>query len=176
MTAFHIRRYEPRDADAVWDLHVRALSAAGAYDEEFAHLDADLRRIESAYLEAGGEFLVGEYEDEDELVAMGAFQPHDEAGDTAVLRRMRVSPDHHRRGFGTAILRELEARARDDGFERVVLDTTPRQEAAVAFYETHGYDLWRRETVEMGGEDAGSGDAGGKKELEMLFYEKWLEV
>ncbi|MCU4743178.1 GNAT family N-acetyltransferase [Halobacteria archaeon AArc-m2/3/4] len=174
MAPLRIRRYEPRDEDAVWDLHVRALSAAGAYDEEFAHLDADLRRVEAAYLdlEAGGEFLVGEYDGA--LVAMGGFQPSDERDETAVLRRMRVAPDHHRRGFGTAILEALEARARDDGFERIVLDTTARQAAAVAFYESHGYELWRRDTLEMGDESDGE-EAENSETLEMLFYEKRLE-
>ena len=46
----------------MWDLHERALRDVGAYDEEYAHLDADLRNVESEYLDAGGEFLVGEVE------------------------------------------------------------------------------------------------------------------
>ena len=60
VTDLDIRTYEPRDADAVWSLHERALREAGAFDPELTHLDADLKRIESAYLGAGGTFLVGE--------------------------------------------------------------------------------------------------------------------
>jgi ribosomal protein S18 acetylase RimI-like enzyme len=169
MPDLHIRRYDPADADAVWALHVRALSHAGAYDEEFAHLDADLRAIEEAYFDVGGAFLVGEYDGE--LVAMGGFQPVSAAGtlaeihaqlahgDAAALRRMRVDPDHHRRGFGSAILEALEARARDRGFDSLTLDTTPVQEAAIAFYESHGYERRRTETF------AGH---------EVLFYAKAL--
>ncbi len=161
LSELEIRRYEPRDAETVWDLHVRALGDAGAYDEEYAHLDADLRRVEATFLESGGEFLVGEVDGD--VVAMGALQPasavdHHESGtSTGVVRRMRVDPDHQRRGYGTAILDRLEERAVELGFERLVLDTTPRQSAAIAFYERHGYRETRRE-------DAGP--------VEMIYYVK----
>lgn len=160
-----VRQYEPRDADAVWDLHGRALRDAGAFDPELTHLDEDLQQIERVYLASGGEFLVGERDGE--LVAMGAFRPltaseHDTAlpldhgqvvddpRTAAVLKRMRVDPDHYREGFGTRILAELEGRARDSGFGTLVLDTTPTQDAAVAFYEAHGYERAARVETEYG--------------------------
>lgn len=157
VTALRLRRYESDDADAIWDLHVRALDDVGAYDEEFVHLDADLRAIEEDYLESGGEFLVGEVDDE--LVAMGAFQPHDDREATVVIRRMRVDPAYQRRGFATQLLDELERRARYRGFERAILDTTPRQRAAIALYESRGYREVRRETV---------------RGHELVFYERSL--
>lgn len=199
-----IRRYEPDDADAVWNLHERALRDAGAYDEEYAHLDADLRDVERAFLESGGEFVVGERDGEvgasdasetsrrsgesevfdldsngrsprerpaganreaGEIVAMGALQPAEEVdhhaggASTGVVRRMRVDPAAQRRGYGTAVLERLEARARELGFERLVLDTTERQTPAMAFYEHHGYEEVRRESRPV---------------VEMVFYEKSL--
>jgi len=163
MSELSIRQYEPGDGDAVWALHERALRDAGAYDEEYAHLDRDLRTVESAYLDAGGEFLVGEIDGK--VVAMGAVQPtsevdhHETDPDAAVVRRMRVDPAHQRRGYGSRILRELEARAPDLGFERLVLDTTPRQEAAIALYESFGYAERRREST---------------PHAEMIYYAKEL--
>jgi len=163
MSDLTIRRYEPTDADAVWDLHERVLRDIDAYDEAYAHLDADLRTVEDAYLDRGGEFLVGGRDGT--LVAMGATQPtaavdhHETDPDAAVVRRMRVAPDHQRRGYGTAILRELEARAAGSGVERLVLDTTPDQKNAVALYESFGYTETRREAAPAG---------------EMIFYEKDL--
>jgi len=165
MTDLIVRQYEPRDADAVWNLHERALREAGAFDPDLAHLDADLRRIEDVYLDPGGEFLVGEVDSE--IVAMGAFRPlgasdHDATlpldhaavverpASGAVLKRMRVDPDHYREGFGTVILDELEDSARAQGIETLVLDTTPTQDTAVAFYEDSGYERARRDETDHG--------------------------
>lgn len=166
MTAPSIRPYEPTDADAVWSLHERALRDAGAFDPELTHLDADLRRIEEAYTDVGGTFLVGEADDA--IRAMGAVRPlsappiHDESfleaghaahvddpDHAAALKRMRVDPEYYRQGFGSALLAELEAWARDR-FDSLVLDTTTTQGAAVAFYETHDYRRVDRETTDHG--------------------------
>lgn len=163
MSDLTLRRYEPGDAEAVWDLHERALRAAGAYHEEFAYRDADVRNVEEEYLEPGGEFVVGERDGE--VVAMGALQPasevayHDGGAATAVVRRMRVEPTLQRRGYGTQVLAYLEERAADLGFERLVLDATDEQAAAMAFYERHGYEETDRESIPVG---------------EMVFYEKVL--
>lgn len=156
MDDFHLRRYELGDADAVWDIHERARRDVGAYHEEYVHLSADLRQIPEVSLDAGGEFLVGELGAT--VVAMGALQPvgdvdhHDGSDGTGVVRRMRVDPDHQRRGYDSTILDALEARAVDLGFDRLVLDTTPRQEAARALYEGFGYrevERWPTQIGEM---------------------------
>ena len=147
MAPLTLRRYEPTDADAVWTLHERALRDAGGYDEAFAHRDADLRQIQVRYLDAGGEFLVGEHAGD--IVAMGAFQPHETDDDAVVIRRMRVAPAYQRSGYGTRVLNDLEARARKRGFDRAELDTTPVQAAAIAFYEHHGYERVGREYYEQ---------------------------
>jgi len=163
VTDLTIRRYEPRDADGVWDLHERSLRDVGRFDPEFAHLDADLRSIPETYLDAGGAFLVGQVAGE--IVAMGALQPsaavdfHDTDPDTGVVRRMRVAPDEQRQGYGAAILTALEARAPELGFDRLVLDTMHDQTAAQGLYEPFGYE-------EVG---RGSTPAG-----EMLVYAKLL--
>jgi GNAT superfamily N-acetyltransferase len=177
MSRLHVRQYEPPDADAVWDLHERALRDVGAFDEEYTHLDADLRRIPETYLDAGGAFLVGELDpardpgdaptagSTAEIVAIGGLQPatavdhHKHGPETGVVRRMRVDPDHQRQGYGSTILTELESRATDLGFSRLVLDTTSRQTAATVLYESFGYEETRRETTPAG---------------EMVFYEKRL--
>jgi GNAT superfamily N-acetyltransferase len=52
---------------------------------------------------------------------------------------MRVHPDVWRRGFGSAMLERLEARARDLGCRTLELCTTARQRAARRFYESRGY-------------------------------------
>lgn len=163
VTDLTIRRYEPADTDAVWDLHERALRSVGRFDPEYAHLDADLRSIPDEYLDAGGEFLVGEVDAD--LVAMGAVQPlsavdhHETDPDTGVVRRMRVDPDVQRHGYGSQMLGRLESRAADLGFERLALDTMHDQTAAIGLYESFGYVEQRRESTPAG---------------EMHFYAKAL--
>lgn len=116
-------------------------------------LDADLDAIEETYLEAGGEFLVGEVAGE--IVAMGAFEPVDE--ETVEITRMRVDPAHQRRGYGQRVLDALEAEARDRGYTAFELDTLARQDAARALYEANGYRETDRLTI---------------GEYEVLFYRK----
>jgi len=170
-----VRRFEQRDADRVRELHVAAMREFDAFSPDDS-LDADLRDVETAYLDGaggggGGEFFVGERDGR--VVAMGAFRPAegyitafvDGLGDQpAEVKRMRVDPDHQRSGFGQRIYDELEARARDRGFTEFVLDTTPEQTAARRFYEANGFEEGARETVEPAG-----------TAFELVCYRKRLE-
>ena len=164
MADLTLRQYTPDDAAAVWDLHERALREAGAYDDEYAHLDADLQNVAAEYLDTGGEFLVGERDGE--LVAMGALQPsrvvdhHETRNGTAVVRRVRVDPEYHRQGYGSKVLERLQERARGLDFDRLVLDTTSEQEAAIGLFEAYNFEEVERLETEEG--------------LEVRFYEKWL--
>lgn len=51
---------------------------------------------------------------------------------------MRVDPEYQGRGYGRRLLEALEARARERGVDRIVLETNERLEAARALYETRG--------------------------------------
>ncbi|GAB7093511.1 hypothetical protein JCM30237_06630 [Halolamina litorea] len=142
-----IRRFERVDRDAVDDVVESALRSADAYFEDVPALeDGD---IIAEYVDAGGAFLVGERNDVEasEIVATAAFRPPtgvaavfvDDDGSTAEVKRMHVHPDHHREGVGQRMYDELEARAREIGYDRLVLSTTGRQTAAHAFYESNGF-------------------------------------
>lgn len=185
-TDLTLRPYDARDAAAVWTLHEWALSDAGTDPADVPGTD-DLRRVESAYLDAGGAFLVGvvpadtspsESETEDSvdrrppetfdgwLAAMGGFVPTESGraeersvGDAVELHRMRVAPTHQRRGYGRAVLHALEAAARDAGVDLVLATTATRQRAAVEFYPSEGYR-------EVGRSTAG--------EYELVHFEKEL--
>ena len=135
-------------------LHQLALGKVGAYIEDPV-LDADLQSPGDYYTNWGGEFWVGELEGE--IVAMGAFKLHitgesdHNGGESrlrqAELKRMRVRPDIQGRGVGSALLRLLESRAKQQDYSALVLDTvvgTPAQQ----FYERHGYRETRRQQAE----------------------------
>jgi len=94
------------------------------------------------------------------VVAMGALKRL--SAHEAEITRMRVHPEHQRRGHGRAILTALEARARELGYTLLRLETTARQVGAQRLYGSHGYRRarlyeWERFEVwvyekELGGE------------------------
>jgi len=138
----HIRRHEPGDHDAVWRLHNEALWPTGAHPGN-GPWDDDLHHVDTVYLDAGGEFVVGELKGE--IVAMGGLRrtgPED-----GEITRMRVKPEYQRRGLGKAILEALEIRARELGIRVLHLETTVIQQQAQRFYEQHGYQPVTRRRV-----------------------------
>jgi len=59
---------------------------------------------------------------------------------TVRLHIMRVAPEVQRTGTGRMLYAAAEAWAIEHKFERMILDTTPQQEAAVHFYRAMGFD------------------------------------
>ena len=145
-TPFRIRRFQPGDESAVWDLHVLGLEHVSAYSGP-GPWDDDLRDVEGSYLQVSGEFLVVVLNNA--IVGMGGLRPT--SLNTAEIKRMRVHPQFHRRGIGEAIYDHLEKRARELSYEKLVLDTTVQQTAAQALYLKKGFSETGR-TV-MGGFD-----------------------
>ncbi len=128
-----IRRFEPRDAAAVWELHRASIAATGAdAGDEFY---ADLRDIAGEYLEKGGDFLVGFADGQ--LVAGGGYVPL--SSDEVEIKRMRVHPSYQRKGFGQTLLSTLEKGPAQQGYRWVYLETTTLQQPALSLYWKHGY-------------------------------------
>ncbi len=152
--ALQIRTYEPADRGAVWELHNLALNEVGAHAGN-GPWDDDLHSIERVYLEAGGAFVVGLLDGA--IVAMGALLPTGPA--RAEIKRMRVHPGFQGRGYGGAILAELERAAARLGFPELHLETTAGQAAAQALYRSRGY------------REAGRGRHG---EFDLILFEKRL--
>jgi ribosomal protein S18 acetylase RimI-like enzyme len=73
---------------------------------------------------------------------------------------MCVDTTYQRQGYGERIFLALETAAREQGFERIVLDTTDRQTAAKTFYRKHGCEETTREQFH---------------EFEVVRFEKRLE-
>jgi ribosomal protein S18 acetylase RimI-like enzyme len=96
-----------------------------------------------------------------QVVAVGGFRP---TGDRSIeVKRMCVDPDYQRAGYGSALLRELERRARERGAKRVVLHTSDRLDSAVAFYRTRGYCETSREPHP-------------EIDMALVYFEKRLEM
>lgn len=145
-----LRRYHQGDGPAVRSVHERALRDAGTDPADVPGND-DLERIEAAYFESGGEFLVVDCgtRTAPNVIATGGYRPvdgsvEDTGRGTAELFRMAVAPERQGEGHGARVLSGLERRARGSGFERVVLSTAARQGSA-GFYAAHGYHETGRE-------------------------------
>ncbi len=139
----HLRTYCKEDHDEVWNLHNTALNEIGAHAGN-GSWDDDLHNIEKEYIHNGGGFLVGEIDNE--IVAMGALKRIDNF--RAKITRMRVKPEYQRQGFGQAILKELERRAKELGYQILHLDTTVKQTPAQRLYEQHDYTEVHRGIIE----------------------------
>ena len=131
---FNVRRYEPSDHDAVWELHNLALHQVGAHAGN-GKWDDDLHDIDAVYIDDGGEFLVGT--ENDLVIAMGALKRLSDTN--AEITRMRIHPNHQRQGLGQVILTALEEAARKLEYEVLQLQTTTKQTAAQGLYERNGY-------------------------------------
>lgn len=93
------------------------------------------------------------------IVCMGAFRKKPDTA--AEIKRMRVNPDYQRKGFGQAILNQLEVRASELGYTELCLDTTTKQIPAQKLYEKNGYSEVRREKI---------------PEFELILYRKKLRA
>jgi putative acetyltransferase len=72
-----------------------------------------------------------------EAVACGALKRH--GGGVGEVKRMYTRPAHRGAGIGREIVRRIEAMARAEGLNRLVLETGDRHPAAWAVYERSGF-------------------------------------
>jgi GNAT superfamily N-acetyltransferase len=82
-----------------------------------------------------GAFLIGVVEGE--VIGCVGFRRVDPL--TAELKRMFVRPGHRGQGYSRTLLAAIEARARAQGYRRMLLETGDRQHPALALYRSSGY-------------------------------------
>lgn len=133
MSSFTIRQYKTEDTEQIKELYrIASIQSEIGYRDGPWYKDFD--DIENYYLD-GGDFLVGLLGDV--IVAIVGLQKITIS--EAHIRRMRVHPEHRRKGYGLQILVELEKRAQQSGFTDLRLRTSTQQKMAQALYEKDGY-------------------------------------
>lgn len=75
--------------------------------------------------------------DGDLAVGCGALKRH--GGGVGEIKRMYTRPSHRGRSIGAEIVARIESLAREEGLERLVLETGDRHPAAWAVYERAGF-------------------------------------
>jgi len=141
--SFSFRRFEKRDEEVVYNLHVTAMEQVGTFIDipELRELwDKDLKNIESVYINNNGEFYVVTLKDK--IIGMGGIRKVDET--TTEVKRMRVEPSMQGKGIGKLILDKLIEKAKELGYKKLILDTAEKQKAARHLYETRGFREYKR--------------------------------
>jgi putative acetyltransferase len=98
--------------------------------------DADIKDIESSYFGRGGTFIVLEAEDGSIIGAYGLYPVEEQ---TCELRKMYLQKAHRGKGLGKLLLEDALSKARQLGFERMVLETAAVLKEAIALYKSYGF-------------------------------------
>lgn len=77
------------------------------------------------------------YDESGNAVACGALKHFNDQ--TAVIKRMYVKPEYRGRGLSKNILSELEDKAKELNYNRLVLETGLKQPEAMSLYTKFGY-------------------------------------
>jgi GNAT superfamily N-acetyltransferase len=117
--------------------------------ERFGYLDEsynkDLDDIYHYYMNGENVFLIGRLHTK---VICTAALIHEELHIGRVVR-MSVLQDHRRRGYARRMLEEIERQALNQGFRKIVVETTNTWNDAISFYESHGYIEYDRDEDEV---------------------------
>lgn len=112
----------------------------GGLDDSIRHWESssefdDVNHVEEHYFQNGGIFLV--VLDDDKVIGSGAVRKFDET--TAELKRMWLMETYHGKGIGFRVITQLFTFARSKGYRRIILQTSPEQTRAIAFYKRLGF-------------------------------------
>jgi GNAT superfamily N-acetyltransferase len=77
------------------------------------------------------------YDESENAVACGALKHFDDQ--TAEIKRMYVKPEYRGRGLSKTILSELEDKAKELNYNRLLLETGLKQPEAMSLYNKFGY-------------------------------------
>ena len=98
--------------------------------------DADIKDIESSYFDRGGMFFVLETEDGSIIGAYGLYPINER---TCELRKMYLHKAHRGKGLGKFLLDDALSKARQLGFEKMILETASVLKEAIALYKSYGF-------------------------------------
>jgi len=162
MDNFIVRRYQSTDKEKVKELYELA-SIHSEIGYRSGPWEKDFDDIEGHFFN-GGEFLVGSIDND--IVAIGGYRKM--PNNIGQIRRMRVHPDHRRKGYAQQIIQKLEEVAKQNKMSEMHLKTSTQQKMAQNFYEKNGY-------VKMETKEKEFYTEGGGNTFEVVWYRKQLQ-
>lgn len=160
MSEFIVRRYKHIDKEKVRELYELA-SHHSEIGYRSGPWEKDFDDIEGHFFN-GGEFLVGLIDDT--VVAIGGYRKM--PNNIGQIRRMRVHPDHRRKGYAQQIIQKLEEEAQRNKIGELQLKTSTQQKMAQNFYEKNGFKKIETEKEFY--------TEGGGNSFEVIWYRKRL--
>jgi putative acetyltransferase len=123
------------DCKQITDLVYGVLKEYGLKPDP-ACTDADIKDVESSYFGRGGTFFVLETEDGSIIGAYGLYPIYEQ---TCELRKMYLHKAYRGKGIGRYLLEDALSKARQLGFERMILETASVLKEAIALYKSYGF-------------------------------------
>ncbi len=131
-----VRDWQSRDRHAAAEVIRQVLTEYGLpWQPESA--DRDVIEVESAYLDAGGEFWV--IEQNKTIVGTSAYQPISRGNNAVEIRKMYLLPIVRGRGLGVYLLRQLEKAIAVKDYQEIWIETASILKEAVRLYDRNGY-------------------------------------
>ncbi|MHC4509196.1 MAG: GNAT family N-acetyltransferase [Planctomycetota bacterium] len=130
-----LRPAKNADCEHITDLVYGVLREYGLKPDP-ASTDADIQDIESSYFRRGGTFAVLEGQDG---AIIGAYGLYPLEKRTCELRKMYLHKAYRGKGLGKLLLDDALSKAKQLGFERMVLETASVLKEAIALYESYGF-------------------------------------
>lgn len=137
-----LRRFRPQDQEQVKQLILSGL--AEHWGQLDPTLNPDLNDIAVSYQAAI--FLVCECNER--IIGAGALVSR--SAQEAEIVRMSVAADQRRSGIGTLILQKLCEEGQNQGFTRLILETTATWHEVVAFYQRFGFQITHYQESDFG--------------------------
>jgi putative acetyltransferase len=112
----------------------------GTLEESIAHFESsgdlnDIDNFKTEYIDRDGIFLT--VLDDEKVIGSGAIRKIDKQ--TAEVKRLWLLESYHGQQAGYQVLQRLFDFARQKGYIRVWLQTSPEQTRAIAFYQKIGF-------------------------------------
>ncbi len=126
----------PDDTALVRQLFMEYIDSLGV-DLSFQDVDSELAALPGKYAPPQGTVLLAR-DDAAGAVGVVALRPLPLAG-TCEMKRLYVRPQARKQNAGRRLAEEIVSAARTMGYERVLLDTLPSMQAALALYEWLGF-------------------------------------
>lgn len=134
-----IRNVEKRDDKSVAQLIRSVLTEYGANRPGFAWQDPELDHMTRAYSQDDRCYKVVEVEGE--VVGAGGFGPFEcsEYPACCELQKMYLLPRARGKGWGRALIEQLQEEAREYGYQYMYLESLSSMREALALYQKQGF-------------------------------------